>query len=205
MQIISTSYFDKQNVLYIPLAMADPNSVPSQESDLQATCKRVEEEVLVNALQLPLYNALQTAFDNLEDPLNLRFKKLVNGEQYDDKIWKGLDYEYSLIAQRVYEIFNTENNIRLSAIGAVKANPENANLATPVYLIANANQQFIKQYQGEYRLEPILYGEHFIDWYFHTEPVFKSLLGYLQDKKLDFPEWDIMKFRPYQKKNSFGI
>jgi len=205
-QIIDIGYFNKENSLYVPLAVGDPNSgAPDQSSDLGSVCKRVEKEILINAFGLDMYNQLQSALDNdFVDPIWERFKFLVKGEQYDGKIWNGLDYEYSLIAQRIFEVFNTENNIRLSAVGTVKANPENAIMATPVYLIATANQNFIKQYQGDWCGEPILHRESFIDWY-TNEPVFKSLYGYLQDKQGDFPEWNISRFKTYSTQNSFGI
>jgi hypothetical protein len=205
-QIIDISYFNKENSLYIPLAVGDPNTgAPDNQGDLGSVCKRVEKEILINALGVALYDLLQTALDdNFVNPIYERFKFLVKGQQYDGKIWNGLDYEYSLIAQRIFEVFNTENNIRLSAVGTVKANPENAILATPVYLIANANQNFVVQYQGNYSLEPILRRECFVDWYYN-ESVFKSLYGYLQDKQGDFPEWENTKFKAYPTKNSFGI
>jgi hypothetical protein len=205
-QIIDIQYFNKENSLYIPLAVGDPNTgAPDNQGDLGSVCKRVEKELLINALGLELYNLLQLALDdNFVNPIYERFKFLVKGQEYDGKIWKGLDYEYSLIAQRIFEVFNTENNIRLSAVGTVKANPENATLATPVYLIANANQNFIAEYQGSYCAEPHLYKEVFIDWYYN-ESVYKSLYGYLQDKQGDFPEWSVEKFKAYEIKNSFGI
>ncbi len=205
-QIIDIQYFNKENSLYIPLAVGDPNTgAPDNQGDLGAVCKRVEKELLINALGVALYDLLQTALDdNFVNPIYERFKFLVKGQQYDGKIWNGLDYEYSFIAQRIFEVFNTENNIRLSAVGTVKANPENAVLATPVYLIANANQNFVAQYQGNLTSEPYLYRECFIDWYYN-ETVFKSLYGYLQDKQGDFPEWENTKFKIYPTKNSFGI
>lgn len=205
-QIVNIQYFNKENSLYIPLAVGDPNTgAPDQEGDLGACCKRVEKEILINALGLGLYNELQLALDNdFVNPIYDRFKKLVKGEEYDDKIWVGLEYEYSLLAHRIYEIFNTENNIRLSAVGAVKADPENANLATPAYLIANANQNFIAGYQGTWESEPCLHRGVFVDWYYN-ETSYKSLYGYLQDKQGLFPEWDIAKFKSYATKNSFGI
>lgn len=205
-QIIDNSYFNKENSLYIPLAVGDPNTgAPDQQGDLGACCKKVEKEILVNALGVALYDLLQLALDDdFVNPVYDRFKKLVKGESYDGKIWNGLEYEYSLIAHRIYEIFNTENNIRLSAVGAVKADPENANLATPVYLIANANQNFIAGYQGTFTNEPVIHRDCFVDW-FYNETVYKSLYGYLQDKQGDFPEWDITKFKAYTTKNSFGI
>jgi hypothetical protein len=205
-QIIDTSFFNKENSLYIPLAVGDPNTgAPDNQGDLGSVCKKVERDVLINAFGVAMYNALQVAMErDYSDPLDNKFKLLVNGEEYDSKIWNGLNYEYSLLAFRIFEVFNTENNIRLSAVGTVKANPENAVLATPVYLIATANQSFITQYQGNWEGEPYLHRGVFLDWYCN-EDVYKSLYGYLQDKASDFSEWEIAKFKVYATQNSFGI
>jgi hypothetical protein len=59
-----------------------------------------------------------------------------------------LDNTDSLIANYIYQDFLTQTDIRLSATGAKKVNPENATNQTPAYLIAAASQNFIKQYQG---------------------------------------------------------
>jgi hypothetical protein len=65
-----------------------------------------------------------------------------------------LDNTDSLIANYIYQDFLTQTDIRLSATGAKKVNPENAT-NQPAYLIAAASQNFIKQYQGEYLQEPL--------------------------------------------------
>jgi hypothetical protein len=48
---------------------------------------------------------------------NDKFKKLIQGDEYDDKIWLGLDTD-SLIANYIYQDFLTQTDIRLSATGA---------------------------------------------------------------------------------------
>jgi hypothetical protein len=72
-----------------------------------------------------------------------------------------LDNTDSLIANYIYQDF-LKTDIRLSATGAKKVNPENATNQTPAYLIA-ASQNFIKQYQGNI-YKSLLYG-NFIDYY----------------------------------------
>jgi hypothetical protein len=47
-----------------------------------------------------------------------------------------LDNTDSLIANYIYQDFLTQTDIRLSATGAKKVNPENATNQTPAYLIA---------------------------------------------------------------------
>ena len=83
-----------------------------------------------------------------------------------------------MIAYRVFEQFNTETTIRLSATGAKQVQGENAIQQTPKYLIATANQRFINQYQGEYLHDPIIEG-NFVDWFGCNDSIEKSMYGYL--------------------------
>jgi len=114
-----------------------------------------------------------------------------------------LSHSDSLIANYIYQEFVTQTDIRLSATGAKKVNPENATNQTPKYLIAGAFQNFIKQYQSEYLLNPFIRG-CFIDWY-GCEGIEKSLYGYLMDNKESFLNWKPEYFKVYETKNSFGL
>ena len=207
MQIVDKSYFNKGNFLHIPLAVQEPTGteVPSNANELDALCIDIEKQILLNALGLTLYNELK-ALDGttIELPENARWKKLVQGDEYDEKVWLGLDNDNSLIAYRVFEQFTTETNIRLSATGATRVDAENATNQTPAYLIATANNRFIKQYQGEYLHAPIINGV-FEDWFGCSDSIEKSMYGYLVDKQTDFPKWNASKFVTYESKNSFGI
>jgi hypothetical protein len=213
MSIITISHFQKANELYIPLSVAVPtsnssNATPNNNAYLQALIDKDEKIVLINALGLATYNTLQLAIsDNFVNPIYASYEKLVKGDEYDDKIWNGLDYDYSLLAFKVFEEFTTETNKRLSAVGTVEVNPQGATLQTPAYKIASANNSFLKQYQDGYLNEPIIYdGGLFIDWFGQTDNVFVSLYRYLVDKKADFVDWSEEKFRPSNDfKNSFGI
>lgn len=204
MQIIDKSYFNNQNYLHIPVAVVDPTSTPNNATELDNLCIKVEKDLLLNSLGLTLYNELKALTEiTIEEVGNERWKALVQGEEYDEKVWEGLDNDYSLIAYRIFETFNTQTDIRLSATGATKVNAENAENQTPAYLIANSNNEFIKKYQGDYLNEPLVYNG-FIDWY-GCNGIEKSLFGYLMDKIALFPEWDYTKFKVYETKNSFGI
>ena len=201
MQIIDKSYFNKQNYLHIPLSVVDPSGTPNNATELDNLCIKIERDLLLNALGLTLYNELKVLTD--VTIVGNRFEGLVNGEEYDEKVWEGLKNDYSLIAYRIFEQFTHDSNTRLSATGVTKVNAENATDQTPAYLIANANNEFINKYQGDYLDEPYVYNG-FIDW-FGCNSIEKSLYGYLMDKKDLFPEWDYLKFKVYKSKNSFGI
>ena len=213
MSICTISHFQKSNELYIPLSVADPVCNASQASTdnqdyLTNLISVVEKNILLNALGLATYNTLQLAIsDNFVNPIYASYEKLVKGDEYDGKIWVGLEYDYSLIAYKVFEEFTTQTASRLSAIGAVTVNPQGAQLVSPKYIIANANVKFIKQYQDGYLNEPIISDDGvFIDWFGTQDDLNVSMYRYLVDKKADFVDWSEENFRPSQDfKNSFGI
>ena len=208
-QIVSKSYFNKQNILYIPLASEAPlpsavTSTPNDGTYIDALCIEIEKTILANALGLTTYNELQLALADIDNPLNASYKKLVNGDEYDGKIWVGLKYDLSLIANAVWIEYVMQKNTNLSAVGNSQVNLEKGTLVTPMYKIANASASFIKQYQGKILDEPIVIG-NFIDWQGCDDSVEVSLYRYLSDKKTDFPNIDLNKFKFYEQINSFGI
>lgn len=215
-QIVSKSYFNKNNGLYIPMSVEHPTSVTAQASPnfasaLELLCIKVEKEILLNALGLATYNTLQLALADIDNPLYASYKKLVQGDEYDGKVWSGLDYDYSLIAYRVYELFRTATESQTTSTGETKVNTQNASNYSPAYKIADANQQFLLQYQGGYCHYPmvsIIDGVEFVDWVGSAEGVNVSFYQYMNDKKADFVDFDIEKFRIYGEnefKNSFGL
>lgn len=209
--IVNKSYFNKQNILYIPLASEAPlpsavTSTPNDGTYIDALCIEIEKTILVNALGLTTYNELQLAIaDEFTNPLYASYDKLVNGDEYDGKIWVGLKYDLNLIANAVWIEYVMQKNTNLSAVGNSQVNLEKGTLVTPMYKIANASASFIKQYQGNILDEPIIYDNYFIDWQGCDDSVEVSLYRYLSDKKTDFPNVDLNKFKFYEQINSFGI
>lgn len=210
--IIDKSYFQKANDLNIPLSIemivANPTiETPNSVDYLTSLCEKVEKSILVNSLGLEAYNELQLAIaDDFVNPLYAKYEKLVKGEQYNGKIWYGLNYEYSLIAWRIFEQFLTKTNQKLTAIGNVEVTPQNANLTTPAYIISNANDEFIRGYQGGILRYPVVYNDgEFIDYFGNSDEIEVSLYQYLSDKASDFTNVDLNKFKIYETVNSFGI
>jgi hypothetical protein len=210
-QIVTVSYFQKANELNIPLgvaqAVANPTlATPNSSNALTLLCTKVEKSILLNALGLTTYNTLQLALADINNPLYASYKKLVQGDSYDGKVWDGLNNDYSLIAYRIFEEYITQTNEHLTGVGNTQGKPEKATLVSPKYKIANANQNFIEKYQGGYLEFPIVYNDgEFIDYFGNQEGVEVSLYQYLLDKKADFVGFDIEKFKTYETKNSFGI
>ena len=215
-QIVSKSYFNKNNGLYIPMSVEHPTSSTAQASPnfasaLDLLCVKVEKDILLIALGLATYTTLRLALADLNNPLYASYKKLVEGDEYDGKVWSGLKYDYSLIAYRVYELFRTATESQTTSTGEAKVNTQNSNHYSPAYKIAEANQQFLKQYQGGYCQFPIVSyidGVEFVDWFGENEEINVSFYRYMNDKKADFPNFKVEKFKIYSHnefKNSFGL
>ena len=209
--IIDTTYFQKANGLNIPLSQSAPISnvamqTPNNVQALELLIAKVEKSILLNALGLTTYNTLQLALADIDNPLYASYKKLVEGDEYDGKVWIGLDNEYSLIAYRIFEQFITETNEHLTGIGNTQGKPEKSTLVTPAYKIANANQNFAEKYQGGYLEFPNVYFDGlFIDWFGCNSGVEVSLYQYLTDKANDFSDLVMTNFKTYDTQNSFGI
>lgn len=205
--IIDLTYFQKANQLNIPLSQNAPISnvamqTPNNQQALQLLIDKTEKSILINSLGLDTYNELQTALSDLDTYPN--FKKLVQGEEYDGKVWQGLNDTESLIAWRVFELFLQNANSQLTAVGTANINVEKGNLISPIHKIAIANQTFLQKYQGGYFNYPIVDGI-FVDWYGGCDNIYVSLYQYLTDKREDFVNLKSDRFFIYEVKNSFGI
>lgn len=210
--IIDLSYFQKANALNIPLSVevlvANPAlETPNSANALTELITKVEKSILVNALGLVTYNELQLAIaDSFTNPLYAKYQKLVEGEEYNGKIWQGLNYEYSLIAWKVYETFLFDTNRQLSGVGNIEVKVQSATLVTPAYKLANANANFMQQYQGGYMNNPIIYNDgQFVDWFGCDNNVEVSLYQYLIVKQADFTDVNMENFKVYESINSFGL
>jgi hypothetical protein len=112
-----------------------------------------------NSIKCTWFKSLVKALTELtiNEPANWKFKKLIQGDEYDDKIWLGLDNTDSLIANYIYQDFLTQTDIRLSATGAKKVKSWKCNQSNTSLFNSAASQNFIKQYQGEYLQEPFIW------------------------------------------------
>ena len=209
MQIVTKAFFSKENNLNLPLALDVPTAgtpAPSNASYIDNLCIEIEKRLLLNALGLTLYSEFQMALTDIDNVINAKWKRLLNGEEYDGKVWIGLSYDLNFIAQKVYETYVTEENSKLTQSGNVQINSENASLFTPVYKIANASQKFKQMYQGQIPEYPNVY-PNFVDYFgSNGNEIEVSFYQYLLDKKTDFPTWEASKFKfYYDEKNSFGL
>lgn len=201
--IINTTFFTGD--LFIPLAANNITTVPTMQTPnnntvLEALITEYEKLLLVNALGLTAYNELQTALADLPNA-DHKWQDLVNGVEYDGKIWDGLGNAKSVIAYYVYCQYVEKNPDFLTAMGTAKPNSENAILVNPTQRLVNFWEVFLNKYQRNiyfgYGYDPVMF-------YKSTTDVNQSLYQFLNDKKDDYT-FDNSKFKFYQHKNSFGL
>lgn len=142
MQIVDKSFFNNQNYIHIPLAVVDPSATPNNATELDYLCTKLEKEILLNALGSSLYNEIKAITDI--DSADAKFKKLIQGDEYDGKIWLGLDNDDSLIANYIYHQFVTQTDIRLSATGAKKSKCRKRNHSNTKILNCRSASKFHK-------------------------------------------------------------
>ena len=208
MNITQPSFY--VNDLEIPQAIAQPSigsNTPTNASRLIDCITYVERSVLLNCLGLVKYNELQAALIDLPNA-DQQWKDLVNGKEYEGKIWEGLGSPKSLLCYIVRYTFLDGNSTFWSTMGIMKPESENATNFTPAFELATTYQKFIKKYQGGCLSEPHRYAGldySYTDFYGETDEIEVSLYQYLRDN-VDLYSWDISKFKSYNNDlNSFGL
>lgn len=195
--------------------LAIPNAIPmpsivgdtvNNADGINDFIAAAEESLLLNALGLTIYNGLKNALDDIENA-DQKWKDLVNGLEYDGKVWEGLRSPKSLIAYYVYSEYLNQNSSFFTTHGVEKPRSENSENVTPFYKIAGSWQTFVKKYQGNAHNLPYRYmkdGVCVVDYIGEHTDVKVSLFNYLLDKK-DVYGWETTMFKIYEQKNSFGL
>lgn len=203
--ITTLSIFQKANDLNLPLSVQSPQAnasleTPNSVAYLTNLITEIERVLLINALGVEQYNELKTAFDNLDTlPNDDKYKLLILGDEYNGKVWEGLQNDYSLIAYKIKEVFLIENNQYLSGLGVIQTETEKSNQITPHHVISSMSNKFAQKYQLGYMTKPMVIGI-ITDWYGDTKNIFVSLFEYLRYK-----DFDISYFKSYETYNSFGL
>jgi hypothetical protein len=93
MQIVDISFFSDLLTYSFECKRSNGSVTPNNTKELSDLCVKLEREILLNALGSS--EALTEV--TINEPAK-KFKKLIQGDEYDDKIWLGLDNTDSLIA-----------------------------------------------------------------------------------------------------------
>lgn len=206
--IITLSYF--KNNLFIPLAEEQP-SIPSSQSApnnvdaLQTLIDSLEKYILINALGVSVYNQLQIELADLENA-DQKWKDLVNGCDYDGKIWIGLKEDNSLLANAIFsEFLQSQSDGFFTSLGVAKPNPTESGFVTPKTKIVSTYNEFLNKYQSDYKCIPDVYQTSygmFVDYFGNSEDIYVSLYKFLKDKEADYGV-DMTKFKIYKPINTF--
>lgn len=209
MPIINNTYFVGD--LQVPNAIPQPSAgfnTPNNVEELNLCIEETEKNVLLMSLGYDLYKDLQSNLPITEDS-EKKWKDLVNGLEYDGKIWEGLADKKSLLAYAAYCEFLEANTSYWATSGVVKSDSANAVMYTPIYKMQTAYNKFIHKYQGDCSGYPIYYhraGFKYEDWYGKDNNIIVSLYQFLRDHS-EVYDWSPEYFRHYDNtaKNTFGL
>lgn len=206
-KIVTNEYFI--NDLFIPSGQAVPSigdGAPSDIDELNDCCVVVEKRLLQNALGLTIYNELQVALVDIANA-DQKWKDLVNGIEYDGRVWEGLKAPKTFIAYAVYYYFLNSNSEYYATFGVVKPEAANSVNVTPAYKLTSAWNTFLQKYQRGNCTIPRYYsgvGWELVDWYGNHDGINVSLFEFLRDKASDYG-WAPEYFKYYESVNTFGI
>jgi len=202
MPAILTSDYFKSGELFIPNSVAHPSTDPDAPSDvdkLNLFIERYEKILLVDALGIEQYNTLK---ENQDDTTGKWFE-LINGKEYDNKVWAGLR---PVIASFVFCKYLENDKSYYTGVGMERSKAENSINVNPTEKIVEIWNSFVEMYQGsfncDYRfLEPIFYFEGW-DLGNYRNKTYASLADFLKA----FPdEYSSEYFKGYHFKNRFGL
>lgn len=173
-----------------------------------------ERQLLIDCLNVTLYNELTIALDNLPSA-DQKWRDLVEGKSYtkdgDTFYWEGLRgfNKNSLVAYYVFCAYmqNDDSYYSTTGVKKVEANGSVNSGTTKKYV--NAFNEFVAKYQDKYREDEVSY---FVDCYGAVVGVDYynqqnksqnvSLEKFLKDHPDDFPD---IAFRRYEMLNTWGI
>lgn len=166
-----------------------------------------------------LYIELEAHFDdelNLKADAPLKWKNLLYGTTYDDKIWNGLieagkHYKYSILANYVYLCYIKDTVSLTTNNGQVSLETKNAtNVSSSTKEVEVWNDIVDKVQESTYYNRPYysrINGNVFIDWYGKNRVSTVTLIEYLRDNSVDFPNPKLVTPEGYQitYKNQLGL
>lgn len=201
--INDTTFF--KNDLYIPLATNNITTVASQQTPnnsvaLTAMITSVERELLLNVNGLTFYNDLQAALADLPAS-DQKWQDLVNGVEYNGKIWEGLNNSNNLLAYAIYYEFNSRNVDFYTSVGMAQPNSENATRTNHTQKLVSMWQTFLDKYQRGNYYNYSYYNRYNYCYYNETNV---SLWQYLNDNSTVY-SFDNSKFRLYEPITSLGL
>lgn len=191
-----------------------PNLTSSQSGNAENLTKYGDEKprlLLQNSLGSVLFTDLDSQVTNgvLDNDADQKWKDLVNGKEYDGKVWKGLNYEEGSFKVSLLAYFTYWNWLNDSLSNNLQVQVKNAENVNDTNSLVNVWNTFIQMYQGgicefDKRIYNI-HGTTFVDWYNGNNSNYVNLLQFLQDNPTDYPSPQLYNFGNSSNSNSLGL
>lgn len=209
--------FYKYGELFIPLAEEQYNSTtddssPNNEKAIEKKITKTEKSVLLNSLGLDIYKELQTALElpDFDNDAPLHIKELVNGVEYDGKIWEGLKNEFSLLAYAVKYYFLGDiqrgffTSTGLKEIDVTLGTDKEKASKDASSEMTNLWNIFLDKYQGNIYNVSYIQDTEFVDYLKDDNNIEVSLYQFLEDNKNTY-SFDKDLFRIYEYKQTSSL
>jgi len=200
-------------------------SVPNLSSSQSGNSERLAlygDEKPRLLLQMSLGNVLFSQLNSqvTDGVLNVgadqKWKDLVNGKEYDGKVWRGLNYQegsfkISLLAYYTFWNWLNDNVTTMGSGGEVQVQSKNANNVNPTSTLVQIWNSFIEMYQGlpyNYCFPSVSFynGATFVDYYNGgINSNYVSLLQFLRDNPTNYPNPQLFTFVNESNSNPLGL
>ena len=191
-----------------------PNLTSSQSGNAENLTKYGDEKPRL-LLQMALGSVLFTDLDSqvtngvLDNDADQKWKELVNGKEYDGKVWKGLNYDEGSFKVSLLAYFTYWNWLNDSLSSNLQVQVKNAENVNDTNSLVNVWNTFIQMYQGGVydfgKKVYIINGTTFVDWYNGNNSNYVNLLQFLQDNPTDYPSPQLYNFGNSSNSNSLGL
>lgn len=191
-----------------------PNLTSSQSGNAENLTKYGDEKPRL-LLQMALGSVLFTDLDSqvtngvLDNDADQKWKELVNGKEYDGKVWKGLNYDEGSFKVSLLAYFTYWNWLNDSLSSNLQVQVKNAENINDTNSLVNVWNTFIQMYQGGVydfgKKVYIINGATFVDWYNGNNSNYVNLLQFLQDNPTDYPSPQLYNFGNSSNSNSLGL
>ena len=191
-----------------------PNLQSSQSGNAELLNLYADEKPRL-LLQKCLGSSLFEEFDSqvtdgvLNEDADLKWQNLVNGCEYNGKIWKGLIYQegsFNVSVLAYFTFWHWLNDLYSNNYQTQVKNAENIN---PTSTQVNVWNRFLKLYQGSLFVNnPIvrnINGVCFRDYFYMKESKYVSLLQFLQENYEDYPDAQLHFYKNSSNSNSLGL
>jgi len=193
-----------------------PNLTSSQSGNAVELNYYADEKprlLLQMSLGNVLFSQLNSQVTNgiLDTDADQKWKNLVNGCEYDDKVWRGLNYQEGSFKVSLLAYFTFWHWLNDSNSNNYQTQVKNAENINPTSTMVTIWNKFLEMYQGLNIFGCLprvsnINGATFVDYYQGgTNSNYVNLLQFLQDNVSDYPDAQLYTFDNLNNSNSLGL